>query len=110
MADHTPGPWQGCLHLRSDADEKCGCGYRGGIWSLTAEVQICEMAAGRNPGDDMIPVSDRATQIADHWLIAAAPDLYEAAKFAWKRLDVTGDDCDAADKLFAALMKAEGRS
>ena len=107
MNAHTPGPWQGCLHLRSNADETCGCGYRGGIWSRTADVMVCEIGGPvGHEGDDMIPRSDRPTQIADHWLIAAAPDMLAALRA------VVGHDHSASGKdalARAAIAKATGR-
>ena len=98
MAGHTPGPWQ-VAGTRHSGDLRIGRDTRlhavGPDGDAVAMV-FYDMKTGRG--------------FQDARLIAAAPDLYEAAKFAWKRLDVTGDNCEAADKLFAALMKAEGRS
>jgi hypothetical protein len=46
----------------------------------------------------------RATAIAQQ--DALIGELVEAALFAWRRLDLTGDDCETADKLFSALTRA----
>jgi len=116
IAAHTPGPWQGCLHLRDQADATCGCGYRGGIWSTTSDTMICEMGAGTGPGADMIPVGDRATQIADHWLITSAPDLLDALRSIPNRDDQANAEgfSEAMDDWWKetampAIAKAEGR-
>lgn len=118
-APWTAGPWQGCAHLRGDADKTCGCGYRGGIWSTTADVMVCEIGGPLGQeGDDMVPRSDRPTQIADHWLIAAAPDMAEALEaivdcygVGWKTADKFVEEVhDFMMAARAALSKAKGET
>lgn len=88
---HTPGPWR--FEIRTDYPND----HVNGIWG---------------PGGEEIVVTDSGyypPTIADARLIAAAPDLLAALKFA-----LTADSgfaCPAATEavLLAAIAKAEGR-
>lgn len=70
----TPGPWAPCHHLKSPKDDaSCPCGYRGGVWGNDGEVVVFEMGSTADQdGDYLLPVADRATQLADAALIVAA--------------------------------------
>lgn len=76
----TPGPWLLCAHLK-DGDQ-CSCGYRGVIWGPDSKA-ICQ------PGHEPAPEGQEGTEperypreveLANARLIAAAPDLLNAAK------------------------------
>ena len=116
----SPGPWGLCKHLRDN--DKCSCGYRGGIWDSSGEFMICEM--GATPcwdGVDLVASPDRSTTQANARLIAAAPCMAEALEraanslaMARERLESSGwmnaaKDC-FEDELAArsALRKARG--
>ncbi len=75
-AKHTELPWSLCHHLQSpEKDASCGCGYRGGIWGGegSSEILVCEMRnCDLHEGHDMVPVGDRATQLANAALIVTA--------------------------------------
>ena len=93
MSKHTPGPWR----------------IEGGRLS---EKEI----AGAN-GHNVIDLKYPATEVsmADAALIAAAPELLEALRVAYRSLGVAAirDDADrrasALDVIRAAILKAEGR-
>jgi hypothetical protein len=94
----TPGPWELCAHLAfPDTDEKCGCGYRGVIFGPHSDKAICQ------PGHDPAPKEQegsepgrypREVEIANARLIAAAPELYEAAAkhLEWIEKEHSGPD------------------
>ncbi len=73
----TPGPWRLCFHLRSaENDASCPCGYRGGVWGPDGERIVCEMGADKDPLAP--PRYERAIELANARLIAAAPTMFEA--------------------------------
>jgi len=113
MSKHTPGPWivwkEGVYAANKDtkASPLSLSSYRG---------TVCEM-------DDLDEEIPKRQRIANARLIAAAPDLLEAAKLALKAVPPPGcpnqaelgscTHCDAQEHaiktLQAAIAKAEGR-
>lgn len=111
MSTHTSGPWHLCQHLMDN--DKCSCGYRGGIWGSDGEHMVCEMGSTAILGQEGLeaPRYTRDVEIANARLIAAAPDLLEALLMV---LEIGLADEDGAgqveDAIYAAIAKAEGRS
>jgi hypothetical protein len=93
-AKHTPGPWRITEGHRdriiraidSDGDD-----------TVIAEVHWWAMAGA-------------AESIANARLIAAAPELLEACKFAFAAMNSEDGRKRAEQALIAAIAKAEGRS
>jgi hypothetical protein len=129
MSTHTSGPWVLCFHLESaENDASCPCGYRGGIWGADQERMICEMGSTVTPGQEgMEPARyDRATELCNARLIAAAPTMLDALRAADEALaQITAFEDDARhimgntnfkivklrrQEVRDAIAKAEGRS
>jgi len=115
---HTPGPW--VVHLPKPIDEQEDDGdgqiaiHMGtrikspGYYRLAHEIVLGEgMEPGQNP-----------EMIANAYLIAAAPDMYEALRHILEAIDTCGDDAvhyalanhqtlgDVVSEARAALAKA----
>jgi hypothetical protein len=111
MAEHTPTPWDLCRHLESaEKDTACKCGYRGGIWGDAGELLVCEMRnCDLHEGHDMIPVGDRATQLANAAFIVKAVNshdaLVKALQSVWDfmNIDVQNGDADLWTEEYDAL-------
>ncbi len=96
-APFTPGPWKPVCGLDDDNTR----------WSVVAaasnhEWHIATIENGQ-PGDSL------ETEAATASLIAAAPDLYEAAKHAAMEWRLHGQLTDSCRVLEAAIEEAEGR-
>ena len=88
---HTPGPWEDCLESKGII-RSVNSKQPNAIESIVARTEI------ENPEER-----------ANARLIAAAPDLLEAAKLSLKMLEFNpGKDHPACDILRAAIKKAEG--
>ena len=113
----TPGPWELCQHLKSLEDDAARpCGYRGVVFGPHRDeaMAICqpghelprdEEQWGSEPGR-----YDRATELANMRLIAAAPDLY-AALAAMVALYDADEGCCSLPQVIAArtaLARATG--
>jgi len=104
--DYTPGPWEVCSGMvQTVAEHKCkipGCGVH---------IPIAYM--DREPGNGTLPVE----RDANARLIAAAPELLEAAKRALgilRQIQLIDEGPGAipwveADFLDLAIQKAEGK-
>ena len=113
MSKHTPGPWW--CHL-ADAPEpgKCDCSSvlsesQRGMGAI-ATVHHCEEGTHRDYADQY---ESKDTARANARLIAAAPDLLEAAgnlTNALKGQKLDSVTFDAALKLMGAVKKARGES
>lgn len=83
MSNHTPGPWTLCHHLSSiDNDIACECGYRGVIYGPDDKA-ICQPGHDKGPKGQELTVPERYNreiEIANAYLIAAAPDMLAALK------------------------------
>lgn len=93
MTKHTPGPWRSAQALIDDND--CV------IESATNQRMICECYEDGETQND----EDRANAK----LIAAAPDLVEAAQAAWNciaELSPTQARVESAQMLQSAITKA----
>lgn len=99
---HTPGPWHPG-HLGSDSSCQCRSvvdeGYAGGVCTIHVNNGIKSIADGGNDA----PPRDQA--VANMHLIAAAPDLLEALRYAGELLEYGGFDMTKID---AAIAKAVG--
>jgi len=111
---HTPGPWPPCN------DGECECGL---IWSKEGNVLVAK-ACGTF--EQHMPTPDEPERTANHKLIAAAPDLLEAAKIGlkfvrkWKRYEEENEPrmdgsawpetLDAEETLEGVIAKAEGEA
>lgn len=118
-AQHTPGPWSLCQHLRSiERDRACSCGYRGVVFGPDATpFAICQ------PGHDPAPGGQEGTEparypreveIANARLIAAAPELLDALE-ALARHDFDDRDDpviynEVCRRARAAIAKARGQA
>lgn len=107
MTGHSEGPWTACN------GGKCQCGF---IWEATGNVQVASVhgpsALGRDwYGSDT--VCNTPTQQANIRLIAAAPDMLAALKFAHAKLngwlDASHEEA-AKEYVRAAIAKAEDSS
>lgn len=126
-AKHTPGPWSICQHLKSvEDDAACRCGYRGVVFGPEHGVAMAICQPGHDPAPEGQEGTepgryDRAIEIANARLIAAAPELLEALEQVarpYGMLDIAvsehmngarGDDMIAVAKLIrAAIAKARG--
>jgi hypothetical protein len=93
MSGYTKGPWKICYDGQIDSsDGKFICAFR---WDSFREINESNNAANAR-------------------LIAAAPDLLEALKFALHRLEAVESPVfsvrHAIDKAKAAIAKAEAQS
>ena len=97
MSQHTPGPWsfkEGDRERRAMSD----------VFRAEDEgFQICYVTCEFH--NDI----QRAEDLANARLIAAAPDMYEALKEAEKRLRGAGMLGGLDDPVRAALAKVEGK-
>jgi len=94
MPRHTPGPWS--AHEYDDGGWYI---YAGGGWFIEGDALVAE-----TPGHT-------GTHEANAYLIAAAPELLEAAQallIDLKAHDDAGLDCSAGVALRAAIAKATG--
>ena len=105
---HTPGPWVN--RTVGDPTDKSG----GQIYAGKVNVATCHFGSHDTPEYDDYKANAR--------LIAAAPELLEAAKFALSILGAyeaaakRGEnnlhkhtDCETVEMLIAAIAQAEGR-
>lgn len=105
-AKHTPGPWHWVSNSRLEPVEP---DYPNSAVSVILSEDGCYGFAGSNLDDTI------AEDQANHALIAAAPDLLDAARAAeviftrqkW-RTDSTDPESVALSKLRAAIAKATG--
>jgi hypothetical protein len=79
QAEHTPGPWE--------LDEIDPSGLMKPIFVESGDATICAMAAFLEPNSHVDPKE----AMANAQLIAAAPDLLQAAREAMRTLRVVGD-------------------
>lgn len=95
--EHTPGPWD--VHNYDDCPDH--------PW-ITARCNFDKNASGK--GYWYLSVSGPISQ-ADARLIAAAPDLLEALRYADAEFERIGlpEDCSPRLEVRAAIAKAEGR-
>jgi len=120
MTMHTPGPWQECQK------GKCTCGQ---VWSIPGDFPVCTVRIPKTPvavaHENMADTPDMIYQsitpemcYANARLIAAAPDMYEAAlPIVALVQDFSGPDdamisvtAGEIRRLAAALSKAVSRS
>lgn len=74
----TPGPWEGCYHLRNKTnDEACGCGYRGSIWGGDQSGVICEMGSTVIKDEEGLepPRYERTQELANAKFISVSREL-----------------------------------
>jgi hypothetical protein len=112
---HTPGPWTDC---RGADGKGCKCGL---VFSTPADVPVasCDMRVEDDGPERFLPLKERQ---ANARLVAAAPDLLEAAEAlltkydAWLAtwellpLDTDSEFTDNLDVLRTAVKKARGES
>jgi len=104
MSAHTAGPWYPGHFGREDMTCQCRT-----ILSEVGVGGICTILV-----DNGLPISEggndappKAEAVANMHLIAAAPDLLTALKYAAELLEYGGFDMT---KVEAAIAKAEGRA
>lgn len=109
MSKHTPGPW--AVTSVSMNTGNISVGHRDlriVIAEVTNAASFGDMMAGAmKRGGGGFEQDDCHTQLANARLIAAAPDLLEALKYARRFLRGLDHDVDYVDGVIA---KAEGRS
>lgn len=96
MSPHTPGPWTCDVVVD-------------GRSSITAAESIIQPTYAINCSGHAWPQVARAEAFANARLIAAAPELLEAAKHATMEWRLHGQLTDSCRVLEAAIAKAEGR-
>lgn len=98
LAKATPPGLKLCTHLADDgADDKCKCGYRGGVWTADGEhilFTMGEPVSEKFPGLEA-PRIDRPTEIASARLLVAA---YDALPGLLDTIDTLTAERDAAVK------------
>ena len=118
MNAYTPGPWH---WINSETDEPYDflAPSSGNGWpSLRTVEEFLTKSVGPLPKWILAAEEFRAyteeENLANARLIAAAPDLLEAAKLAWHEMRRTiaprNSFTGALDKLDATIAKVEGRS
>jgi hypothetical protein len=90
MSKHTPGPWQ--VFTTKDGTRFIGIGDADGVGVTDPRFGLWRGGQERE---------------ANARLIAAAPDLLEALKWAIERLDLLAEQSDRAETARAAIIKAE---
>lgn len=113
-AAHTPGPWTPCFHLTPEGDDKCPCGYRGGIWGADGAAVVCEM--GSTDCELPLPRYPREVELANARVVIAAPEMLRILKQMISQLIQGGEDGkifwrdDCVRQAREIIAQAEGRS